>query len=122
MKNIPYLLLLFLLVTTVNAEEDKNFILRKKIQETQRQIEDYNNKKKETDKKITEFQDSHSKRITKRKKDISKLSIDVSQLERELKGKKIEKIGLERAVKNHEIQFLHRSAQDAGRPHTPAKV
>ncbi len=105
MKKLSYLLILFFVVTSLKAEEDKNYILRKKILEAKKKIEEYNEKKTEIDKKTGEYQSMHGKRIVKRKNDISKLTKDVSKLENELKGAKIEKRRLERSEKNYELKF-----------------
>ena len=105
MKKLTCMFLLLILSNITSAEEDKHFILRKKIQEAKKKIEEYNLKAKETEERIEEFKRTHSKRIEKRKSDISRLSENVSHHEKELKSKKLENKSLERSLKNHEIQF-----------------
>ncbi len=105
LKKIPYIMLIFLLINTVNAEDDKSFILRKKIMEAKKKIEEYNTKVKETDKRTKEFNESHIKRIGKRNSDIKRLNSDVIKLERELKNEKYQNSTLKRSLKNFEIQF-----------------
>lgn len=105
MKKTALILIIFFLAGSINADEDKNYIMRKKIQETRNKIEEFSKNKKETDEKIEEFRTSHARRMKKRKADIAKLETEVSELEKELKMKNIEKRALERGVKNKEIQF-----------------
>ncbi len=107
MKKLYFIVILFLFFGAAYGEdeEDKNYILRKKIQDAKKKIEEYKDKKKEIDEKIVEFKSTHTKRIDKRNGDISKLTKDIASLERDLKGAKSEKRTLERQVRNNEMKF-----------------
>ncbi len=105
MKKIPYIMILFLIINTASADEDKNFILRKKLIEAKKKIEEYNSKISDTDKRIKEFQESHIKRIEKRESDIKRLNAEATRLERELKDEKFQNRTLKRSIKNYDIQF-----------------
>ncbi len=105
MKKLYPILILFLFFGAASGEEDKNYVLRKKIQDAKKKVEEYKNKKKEIDEKIIEFRSSHTKRINKRNGDISKLTKDITNLERDLKGAKSEKRNFERQVRNNEMKF-----------------
>jgi len=105
MRVFSFIILFFFCLNPLHAEEAENFILRKKIQEAKKKIEEYSAKAKDNEKRAGEFLTAHAKRLMRRKNDISRLRGDASSLEKELSNKKLEKKTLERRIKNYEIQF-----------------
>ncbi|MBN2038971.1 MAG: DUF3450 family protein [Spirochaetes bacterium] len=104
MKKTAYLLIL-LLATALYAEDDKNYLLRKKIQESKQKIERLNKLTEETDKRIKDLSESHAKRIKKRTSDISELGSEIRVLEKELRNAKLQNSTLKNSVKDFELQF-----------------
>lgn len=105
MRSLTSMLLFFFILTGVSAKEDKDYILRKKILEMNKNIEMYNQKSRDTETKTTEFRENHSKRILNRKNDISKLTKDISQLEKEFRTQKLKQKALKKSLKEYKLQF-----------------
>lgn len=104
MKKISYILILFMGVALF-AEDDKNYLLRKKIQEAKQRIEQLNQLSTDTENRIKELSESHSSRIKKRNTDISELGAEISLLEKDLKNAKLQNRSLKNSVRNYELQF-----------------
>ncbi|MDY6934167.1 MAG: DUF3450 family protein [Spirochaetota bacterium] len=105
MRVSAYILLLFIIINSAHGEDDKNFILRKRIMETKKKIESYNSKSKEIEGRTEEFSKKHAERVKKRRRDISRLGEDVSKFEKELRVENIKIMSNKKVLKNLERQF-----------------
>ncbi len=105
MKKLSYLVILFAVSIAYAAEEDKNYLLRKKIQEYQQKIERFNQQAIETDNQIKDLTESHIKRVKKRKSDISEFNNEITMLGKELKNEKLQNGSLKNSVRDYELQF-----------------